>query len=65
MSTKTIDGFYIDTESGAYLWVKSLLDKDLQDCLRALTNDQSEVSTAMLRGRVHQINLILKKMDKE
>jgi hypothetical protein len=62
---RTIDGFYVDTDSGTFQWVNSLLDTHLKEVTEAIFRDgTTPEATEKLRGRRQEINLLKNKFEK-
>lgn len=64
MATVIVDGFAVDTESGAFHWFRSRLMTEQSNVQKHIVRDMSETDTAKLRGRSHLIEILLKDMDK-
>lgn len=64
MATAIVDGFAVDTESGAFHWLRSRLMTEQSNVQKHIVRDMSETDTAKLRGRSHLIEILLKDMDK-
>lgn len=64
MATVIVDGFAVDTESGAFHWLRSRLMAEQSNVQKHIVRDMSETDTAKLRGRSHLIEILLKDMDK-
>lgn len=61
--SKTIDKYFVDPESGAFQWVMSLLEGDLNEVTDAIFRDGTDQSaTEKLRGRRVQIERLKKKL---
>jgi hypothetical protein len=64
MATVVVDGFVVDTESGAFHWLRSRLMTEQSNVQKHIVRDMSETDTAKLRGRSHLVQDLLKDMDK-
>lgn len=61
--SKTIDGYFIDPDSGTFQWISSILEDELQQVQKAIFKTQEQSETDSLRGRYKQINSLRNKLE--